>query len=493
MDYETLRIVASELNELLPGGFINKVHQPLPREIVLRIRVPRDKESKLVISADAKFGRIHLTSLKIPNPARPPRFCAFLRAHFQGAVITEVSMPIPDRVVIISARRGAEGSTLSLILELLGRDSNIILVDKDSGRILDSLLHIPLKETTTRVILPGELYSIPPIPEHRVGEKSVARDRPGIRREEHFGDAPNSRSNQMNQELDQRYSALLGNSLLEALRREVAKPILSRISSLKKRMKKIQSDVHKLTGYRALGDDAEYIKANLGRIKKGMSSVTVQDWESGSPRDIRLNPALDGKENMQFMFRKSAKARRGESVARKRLDLTQEEIRALEDLLYFVEQTSEVEELESFQESSWTDKRRGSKDSALRKDKISPFREFLSPNGHKVFVGKNAMGNDFLLRRKSEKSALWFHAKDYSGSHVIMTKNGTEPFADADIEFASALAIRFSKACGRGKMEVICANRADVDSVKHGVPGQVSIRKHKTLLSNGEIDVPGLD
>jgi len=77
MDLAILQKVALELNEILPGGFINKIHQPLPREIVLRIRVLGGGEKMLVLSSDPKLGRIHLIDLKIPNPPRPPRFCAF--------------------------------------------------------------------------------------------------------------------------------------------------------------------------------------------------------------------------------------------------------------------------------------------------------------------------------------------------------------------------------------------------------------------------------
>jgi len=138
MDLNILQQVARELNELLPGGFVNKIHQPLPREIWLRIRAPRGGEQRLVLSADPQVGRLHLTGLRIPNPPSPPRFCAYLRAHFQGSRIVEVTAASDDRVVRIATIRGPKdaGQRRELILELLGRDSNIILVDGDTHRIL---------------------------------------------------------------------------------------------------------------------------------------------------------------------------------------------------------------------------------------------------------------------------------------------------------------------------------------------------------------------
>ncbi len=168
MDVATLQRIAEELDELLVGGFVNKIHQPLPRDIVLRIRAPRGGENKLMISADPALGRIHLTEMKIPNPPTPPRFCAFLRAHFQGSKIAAVRAAADDRVIRIIGTRGPEGERTEkeLILELLGRDSNILLIDALSHTILDCLHRIPQKETGSRIVIPGEEY-VPPPP--RVG------------------------------------------------------------------------------------------------------------------------------------------------------------------------------------------------------------------------------------------------------------------------------------------------------------------------------------
>ena len=145
MDLAVLQKIAIELDELLRGGFINKIHQPLPRELVLRVRTRGAGEKKLMISADPLLGRIHLTDLKIPNPPAPPRFCAFLRAHVQGARISGVRADATDRVVWIATTRGPSDAAdeRDLILELLGRDSNLVLVDRSSNKIMDCLHRIP--------------------------------------------------------------------------------------------------------------------------------------------------------------------------------------------------------------------------------------------------------------------------------------------------------------------------------------------------------------
>ena len=109
MDLAVLQKICLELNSLLAGAFINRVYQPLPREIVLAARTRGGTESRLMMNADPQWGRVHLTQLKIPNPPRPPRFCAYLRAHFQGAVITDVSCTPDDRVVSITTVTGPTG------------------------------------------------------------------------------------------------------------------------------------------------------------------------------------------------------------------------------------------------------------------------------------------------------------------------------------------------------------------------------------------------
>ena len=123
MDLPILQKFVQELSELLPGRFITRIHQPLPRDIVLRTRAHAGPEIKLMISADLALGRIHITDLKIPNPQSPPRFCAFLRAHFQGSRIIRVEFEPDDRVVRIVAQKGPEAARVrrELILEALGR------------------------------------------------------------------------------------------------------------------------------------------------------------------------------------------------------------------------------------------------------------------------------------------------------------------------------------------------------------------------------------
>jgi predicted ribosome quality control (RQC) complex YloA/Tae2 family protein len=499
MDLPVLKKIAEELNQELAGGFMNKTHQPLPREIVLRIRGQWSGEKKLVISADPQLGRVHLTELKIPNPPAPPRFCAFLRAHLQGARIEAISCLPDDRVISISAGRGPadQRSKMLLILELLGRDSNIVLVDKATSKIMDCLHHIGEKESSTRLMLPGLEYQPPPTNPNlqRPSENHGAEPfKPGIvtdqrSRRRLVADVGSAQDNveafpTMNAAADRFYGEKLKSLLLESYRRAVAAPLVSRTKSLDRRLTKIKADSQRLEIYVRMQDDGELIKANLYRIKKGMSSIEVEDWV-GEKRVVKLDPKLDPIGNMNHIFKRGAKGKRGQKIVEERLETTAEEKRAIEDLLYFVETAANVEDLDSLNAELLSANHTAKKSRVREQEKpTEPFLRFTAPSGATVLVGKSGRGNDALIRSKASKHDLWFHAKDYSGAHVVLSSQKGPPTPE-DIDFAASLAVDHSKAGGKGKVEVIVATVGDLSRAKGAHPGQVKVRKFKTVLSEG--------
>lgn len=502
MDLAVLQTISRELDELLAGCFINKIHQPLPREIVLAIRLRNGGGKRLAVSADPLLGRIHLTDLRIPNPPRPPRFCAFLRAHLQGSRIVRVRAGADDRVVTISTVRGADPNTTyqDLVLELLGRDSNILLVDGASHRIMDCLHHIPPKETGSRVVLPGVEYAPPPkrgahtpLPRHdletRVTSPGIRVEPGGKKRLVVNAAAPKDEVfSTMNEAAEAFYRARLETVLLDSAKRQAALPLKARMRSLERRVTKIRADDRRLTAYMAMQEEGELIKANLHAVKKGMDRIEVKDWGTGQSRVIKLDPALGPVANMERIFKKAAKGKRGEGFVQRRLEETLDEKNALEDTLFYVEQASNIEELELA--ASWgidAGPRANSSDElparASTDGESKLFHEFLTPAGLSVFVGKSSRGNDFLLRRKARKGDLWFHVKGAPGAHVLLLERGKQPVSEQDIEFAAGLAVAHSKA--KGKVEVMVADVKDLRRPKGALPGHVTVKKYKTLIHEG--------
>ncbi|MFH0825486.1 MAG: NFACT family protein [Pseudomonadota bacterium] len=509
MDLPILQCIANELNQALAGGFINKIHQPLPREILLRARVPGMPEQKVVICADPQRGRLHLTTLRIPNPPSPPRFCAYLRAHFQGGRITGVKCTENDRVVRISAERNTEGGKerRDLVLELLGRDSNIILVDAATNRIMECLHRIPYKETATRIVEPGREYAPPPM---RTGPYNPDRGlnssegRPGItltpagRPKLTLSAAPSTDRlfPSLNSAADAMYGEQCGGDMLEAYRRVAAAPLKKRIRSLERRLAKIEADRRTLGSLADRQYEGELLKANLHQVKKGMLQVEVDDWATGLKRTIRLEPAADAIRNMELIFKKAAKGKRGLKMTEGRYELTLQEKGSLEDMLFFVDRAADILELDlavqDLPEGLGAPSKASPKPSSIKEKSVRQwFRHFRTPGGRSVFVGRSGAGNDRLLRRKARDGDLWLHVKDMAGAHVILLVRDAEPVSPEDTAFAASLAVSFSRAAAAGKAEVMIADVKDVHHPKGAGPGRVNVVRYRAVTAkpadlNGE-------
>ncbi|EOB1384466.1 fibronectin-binding protein EfbA [Enterococcus hirae] len=154
----------NELRETLLSGRISKIHQPYENEVVLVIR-SRGKNQRLLLSAHPSYARIQITQIDYQNPDTPPNFVMMLRKHLDGAILESIEQIENDRVIHFHFTKRDELGDLQniiLIVELMGRHSTIILVNKESGKILDVIKHIGSSQNTYRSLLPGVDYIAPP-------------------------------------------------------------------------------------------------------------------------------------------------------------------------------------------------------------------------------------------------------------------------------------------------------------------------------------------
>ncbi|EMF0061937.1 fibronectin-binding protein EfbA [Enterococcus hirae] len=154
----------NELRETLLSGRISKIHQPYENEVVLVIR-SRGKNQRLLLSAHPSYARIQITQIDYQNPDTPPNFVMMLRKHLDGAILESIEQIENDRVIHFHFTKRDELGDLQniiLIVELMGRHSTIILVNKESGKIFDAIKHIGSSQNTYRSLLPGVDYIAPP-------------------------------------------------------------------------------------------------------------------------------------------------------------------------------------------------------------------------------------------------------------------------------------------------------------------------------------------
>ncbi|WP_288322709.1 fibronectin-binding protein EfbA [uncultured Enterococcus sp.] len=154
----------NELRETLLSGRISKINKPYENEVVLVIR-SRGKNQRLLLSAHPSYARIQITQIDYQNPDTPPNFVMMLRKHLDGAILESIEQIENDRVIHFHFKKRDELGDLQniiLIVELMGRHSTIILVNKESGKILDAIKHIGSSQNTYRSLLPGVDYIAPP-------------------------------------------------------------------------------------------------------------------------------------------------------------------------------------------------------------------------------------------------------------------------------------------------------------------------------------------
>ena len=156
-----LSAVVQELQPLL-GSRVDKLQQPARDMVLLHLR--GREGGKLLLSANVNRPRIHLTQATFENPAQPPMFCMLLRKHLTGGRLAAVTQPKAERSVSLIFDCTDEMGVpcqKKLILELMGRNSNLILTGAD-GRILDCLRRVDFEMSEQRQVLPGLFYRDPP-------------------------------------------------------------------------------------------------------------------------------------------------------------------------------------------------------------------------------------------------------------------------------------------------------------------------------------------
>lgn len=153
----------TELQQLITGR-ISKIHQPNAQEILMHVRA-QGKNFKLLFSVHPSYSRVQITNETIDNPSQPPLFCMVLRKHLEGGIITGIRQHKTDRILIFQIQSKNEiGDDIvrEIHMEIMGRHSNLLLVDPSRNLILESIKHLSPSMNSYRTILPGQPYIAPP-------------------------------------------------------------------------------------------------------------------------------------------------------------------------------------------------------------------------------------------------------------------------------------------------------------------------------------------
>ncbi|MEO0846580.1 MAG: NFACT RNA binding domain-containing protein [Cyanobacteria bacterium J06648_1] len=242
--------------------------------------------------------------------------------------------------------------------------------------------------------------------------------------------------------------------------------------------------------YRHQGD---LLMAHLHEVKPGMKSITLNDFATGEPVKIKLNPEKNPAQNAQYVYKQSQKLRRAKDAVVPLLAAVDAEIEYLSQVQTALNQLqsenngsaedlqalAEIKE-ELIQQEYLTAERQGDNSNNKVDRDSQPYR-FKAPSGCEIWVGRNNRQNDILSFRTAVEYDLWFHTQEIPGSHVLLRLEPGAVASEADLQFTADLAAYYSQARESEQVPVIYTEPKHVYKPKGAKPGMV-IYKQETVI-----------
>ncbi|MCI6508393.1 MAG: NFACT RNA binding domain-containing protein [Bacilli bacterium] len=492
MDGIFVHYLTYEFNNTILKAKINKIYQPNPLEILLQLRTS-NQTFQLLISASLDSSRIYLTKQAFENPQVPGNFCMILRKYIERGIITSISQYQNDRLIIFTINTYNEmgdNADYRLIVEIMGRNSNVILINEDN-KIIDSIRRVPPTENNNRYIIPKATYVFPiqndllnpfevdvsyPIANYQGIAKVIQNEImnyydgdvkkflenkivPNIYTKENKQDfycfllsSFNSDSiltfKTLSEMLDYFYNVC--KQTINYTNMDLIKQVKRLITHQNTKLANLIDDLSKAEENLKYKDLGILLQANLYMVKKGMTSINVIDFiHNGEEITIDLNPMLDASKNLKQIFNKGKKASNALIEVTNQINKTKEEIRYLNDILSMLEfaTASELDEIKlDLITNSEQYKNKAKKLSSKKNNKISI--QHFNYEDVTIYVGKNNIQNDYLTNKLARNNDYWFHVKDGSGAHVVVSVPNNNPsftLSEQVIRLAASIAGYYSK------------------------------------------------
>jgi predicted ribosome quality control (RQC) complex YloA/Tae2 family protein len=227
--------------------------------------------------------------------------------------------------------------------------------------------------------------------------------------------------------------------------------------------------------------EAELLQSSYAKLKRGMTQIVVWDWSGDVERTIALDPALTSQEEVASRFKRSKKLRKGIPHIETRFQKQEALVVSLQTWLAELDDIKELSALLEWRSGiplAHSAPPPTKKEKAPPKER-SPYLEYTSAAGVKIWVGRKASDNETLTFSLARGSDWWLHASGVPGSHVVIrTHKGEEPDRET-LQDALQLALHYSKAKMRGEGEVSVTQCKYVSRFGKGHVGKVQISKHK--------------
>ena len=535
-----LHHMTEELSLELLGGRIQKINQPFEQELVLQIRSNRQSH-KLLLSAHSVFGRVQLTETTFENPAVPNTFIMVMRKYLQGAVIEAIQQVENDRILEISVSNKNEigdSVAVTLVIEIMGKHSNIILLDKASGKIIEAIKHVGFSQNSYRTILPGSTYVAPPqtgslnpftvgdeklfeiLQTEKIEPKRLQQIFQGLGRDTAtelsdrltadklktfraffasptqpslteksfsallFSDSKTQMST-LSELLDTFYKDKAERDRVNQQASELIRRVENELEKNRKKLGKQEEELLATENAEEFRQKGELLTTFLHQVPNDQNQVELDNYYTGEKILITLDKALTPNQNAQRYFKRYQKLKEAVKHLTSLIEETRTTILYLESVETALAQASLTEIAEIREELIQTGFIRRRQREKIQKRKKP--EKYLATDGQTIIlVGRNNLQNDELTFKMAKKDELWFHAKNIPGSHVVITGN-LQPSDEVKTD-AAELAAYFSKARLSNLVQVDMIEVKKLNKPTGGKPGFVTYTGQKTLRVTPDAD-----
>lgn len=529
-----LNHMVEELRAELLNGRIQKINQPFDQELVLQIRSNRQSH-RLLLSAHPVFGRIQLTETTFENPAQPSTFIMVLRKYLQGAVIESIEQIENDRIVEITVSNKNEiGDDIqaTLIIEIMGKHSNILLVDKSSNKVLEVIKHIGFSQNSYRTLLPGATYIAPPSTEalnpftikdgklfeilqtqeltaknlqslfqglgrdtaieleNLLTDDRLSKFREFFKQETNpcltdksFSCVPFSTKieghfSSLSQLLDVFYKDKAERDRVKQQASELIRRVENELQKNRQKLKKQEKELQATENAEEFRQKGELLTTFLHQVPNDQDQVVLDNYYTNQPITIALDKALTPNQNAQKYFKRYQKLKEAVKYLTDLIEETKATILYLESVETVLNQARLDEIAEIREELIQTGFIRRRQREKIQKRK-KPEKYLASDGKTIILVGRNNLQNEELTFKIARKEELWFHAKDIPGSHVVISGN-LNPSDEVKTD-AAELAAYYSKGRLSNLVQVDMIEVKKLNKPTGGKPGFVTYTGQKTL------------
>ncbi len=450
LNWRELDLVLEELD--LAGCLIQEVHQPTRDALAIAL-FRAGRHFSVLLSLSPRYPRIHILTRKMPNPEKPFRFAAFMRAHVKGGRIESAGQVAGERIVRIEVRRAEERRILWA--RLWGAAANAIVTDGE-GRILDCFYRRPAKGEVSG----GTFDPAAAIASARPKKEYAIRDLPG--------------EGSFNQKIEALFTQMETSGDRDRLAAQAEANLAMRENKVLATLKDLEARLDEYARPERFKELADLITSNLHLAVRGGQWLEVEDFFHGdSPLAIELDPALTPAQNAESYYERSRKARLGRTKVEREiasLRLMLERIRAQKAALASEPDSGAL--------------------IGLAKKAAEPRRPLVASDmpglvfwsgAFKLIVGRTGSENDELLRRRVRGNDWWFHARDWPGAYVFVKAKPGKSLPLETMLDAGNLAVHFSKGKGSGGGDVYYTQVKYLRRAKGAKKGTVLPTQEKNL------------